>query len=191
MPKKPAKKSMEELLGELNESFGHIVRIPSWVDEEKDNEQLAFWKSLQEPTVEDLSYKLGPKEFMPKKEYIRHLEAEVENLKTELTKSREETYMERCRYVETFAYKSKQKLAEAEKKEGSKEESVEEDRRVAFGQEITFKTSSPSPHELAFIGTSLAKRGDEHKVLIPRSGYTFKIREDYFEGKPALEIHWV
>ena len=176
-------------MGELNESFGHIVRIPSWVDEEKDNEQLAFWKSLQEPTVENPSCKLGPKELMPKKEYIRHLEAEVENLKTELTKSREETYMERCRYVETFAYKSKQKLADGEKKEEPKEKPVEEDRRVCFGSEIHFSILSEG--KKAYIAVDHAKDGDHGKVLIAGKGYTFKIREDYFEGRPALEIHRV
>jgi hypothetical protein len=83
----------------------------------------------------------------------------------------------------------KEKLAEAEKK-ASEKEPVEEDKRVDFGENITFQKLRsdifPNP---AFIGSTLAKKGDANKVLIAEEGYTFKIREDYCEGRPALEIH--
>jgi hypothetical protein len=85
----------------------------------------------------------------------------------------------------------KQKLAEAEKKVEPEKKPVEEDRRVDFGDEVTFKVFRSSSNGSAFIGESLAKEADKHKVLIANKGYTFKIRENYLNGRPALEIHRV
>jgi hypothetical protein len=83
----------------------------------------------------------------------------------------------------------KQKLAEAEKKVGPEKKPVEEDRRVDFGREVTFSSSPSRSHCSASIGNGFAKDGDMHRVLIAEEGYTFKIREDYYQGRPALEIH--
>jgi hypothetical protein len=180
---------------------------------------------------------------MSKKQYIRHLEAEVEALKQKLAEAEKKPVedeqewpkdIEKCikdhldrsakAYREMFFKMAvpvslsvvehlsgpkvgydkdetihnlrlkvealKQKLAEAEKKVGPEKKPVEEDRRVDFGGEVTFKVlRSDSNGSSAFIGENLAKEGDKHKVLIACEGYTFKIREDYFSGRPALEIH--
>lgn len=99
--------------------------------------------------------------------------------------------VQRINALESEVESLKQKLAEAEKKVAGEEKPVEEDSRVDFGERVTFGIlPSNSPfNRSAFIGENLADYEDRNKVLIPSKGYTFKLRENYYDGRPALEIH--
>jgi len=175
-----------------------------------DKESELFWKSLQNPTVEYPSLSLAPKDYMSKKQYIRHLEAEVESLKQKLAEVEKEdpapkfmmsdfielmnrplkdvTEEELVKATE-FASMGGTSLSEIWDR-WAKIKPMEEDRRVDFGDNISFSTrfNANSP---AYIGYGVARKSDERKVLIANKGFTFKIREDYYEGRPALEIHRV
>lgn len=85
--------------------------------------------------------------------------------------------------AEVKALKGKDVVGEAQK-----EKPVVEDRRVNFGESVTFDIKTGGSMGAA-IGKGLALPSDRNKVLIANKGYTFKIIEDYWEGRPAFEIH--
>lgn len=177
-------KSLKEL---FNDPFFQAGMSAAKKQEEKAKQ---FWESLKDVSQPDLIVKvdlsddswLGPRT----EAMVRKLQ-EAQKMAFQRINPRE---------VELEAENKalKEKLAEAEKREmrmnncGQLEyigAATKEDKRMNFGKEIKFGLMG----DVATIGYGLAKKGDENKVLIAKEGYTFKIRENYFDGRPALEIH--
>ena len=173
------KKSMEDLLKELKETPIKMVTIPTWIQEQDElfdaemkHRQMLFHRDMEK--------------------YMEHVDRILFKRPSTSLKEEDRSHMspvQRISILEAEVEALKQKLAEAEKKVEPEKEPMEEDRRVYLGGGITFKAFRPLSHKSAFIGDGAEGIADTHRVLIANEGYTFKIREDYCQGRPALEIH--